>query len=1281
MRAICWNCRGVGGPRAVRSLNDVVRTHRPSLLGLIETKKEDGDWEFLKSKLGFRGCFAVGSQGRSGGLALLWSDDVEVNLVSYSASHIDVKVGCSADFFLTLFYGSPKVQERRESWELLRRLKKDPEIPWVVMGDFNEIAFSWEMESKRSRQAWQMRDFRSCLDDCELVDLGYSGDIFTYSNRRKEEHEVRARLDRVVANGVWRNNFPKATVSHVFANTSDHVLLVLYIQGRKLAKKRNIQRFEPMWTRHKGFKEAVRASWADQAEGGSISEKLEVCIRGLSQWSKAEFGNVSRIVKSLKDRIQQLKREPRTEETASMEAKLTDELDEWMEREELFWRQRSRAEWLRSGDRNTSYFHAKASQRKKRNQIDKLRNQTGELSYSESEFISTITNYFTDIFKSQVNNHGEWWDREFEAVPKLITEEMNERLKAPYTEGEVRRALFQMHPTKAPGLDGFPALFYQSNWSIVGGDVVKEVLNCLNNEVLDSRLNETLIVLIPKVKEVEKVEDLRPISLCKVVMKIITKILANRLKEILPIIVSQCQSAFIKGRLITDNILMAHEVSHFIKGAHKVKSGFISMKLDMSKAYERIEWHFLEKMMTVMGFAEEWIRRVMMCVRTVSYRVKINDNITEIIRPSRGLRQGDPISPYLFLICAEWLTYTINKYQEIGLIKGIKICRGAPIITHLMFADDCMMFFKASRDSLSWIRSILRRYEMVSGQKVNLLKSEVVCSKNVPETYRMELTDIMGMQIVENHSNYLGLPNGFSHRKTVSFRNIEEKVARKTRDWKHKLLSSAGREVLIKSVLQAIPIYAMSCFKIPLLLCRKLASEFLKFWWNNNKGRGIHWLRAEELFKDRCNGGMGFRKLEWMNLALLAKQGWRFLTEPNLLVSQLFKARYYPESDVLSAGVGSRPSYAWRGIVEATEIIKYGADWDANEGKYYWKRGGSRRFSVKGAYQCAVEMERARNPPDGEQSDVKETQRFWMNFWKLRLPNKIKNFGWRLYHDSLPTMVNLEKRGIEVYNKCRLCGRWGESSIHMFKECTWMSSFLEELSLPDAVWSNQCMDPGYWLWLCAKICSENDFKNLLCGLWLGWRNRNELIYGKGGWSFAELRIKLKFLLKELRDGHKLGELDSDFTGQLNEGAWLLCDGAFDQATRIGGWGVVYILEGKVEAIKAGWLEGAGSSFEAECNAIMEGFKLAEQRDVQKVRIATDSKEALWAINLGTWSRDMNLEIIKNCLIRLEEHPGWTLVNIAREKNTTADWLARKARLSRWSWSVEGAIPRDLPSLL
>ncbi|CAM8999282.1 unnamed protein product [Rhodiola kirilowii] len=221
MSLISWNCRGVGGPRTVRSLCDVTRSYRPSILGLIEKKKSVGDWESLKMKLGFKGCLSVDSRGRSGGLALLWVEDVEVVLISLSNYHIDVTVKGEVQFDFTLFYGNPKVQDRGSSWDLLRSLKRDMGKPWVVMGDFNEVAYSWEMMSKRNRQMGQMRRFRECSDVCELTDLGYVGETFTFSNRRKNDEEVKARLDRAVANNAWRAMFSRETVKHGFANTSD----------------------------------------------------------------------------------------------------------------------------------------------------------------------------------------------------------------------------------------------------------------------------------------------------------------------------------------------------------------------------------------------------------------------------------------------------------------------------------------------------------------------------------------------------------------------------------------------------------------------------------------------------------------------------------------------------------------------------------------------------------------------------------------------------------------------------------------------------------------------------------------------------------------------------------------------------------------------------------------------------------------------------------------------------------------------------------------------------
>ncbi|KAL9664257.1 hypothetical protein QQ045_019656 [Rhodiola kirilowii] len=196
-------------------------------------QKADGNWELLRYKLGFRSCFSVPSQGKSGGLALLWGEDFDVSLVNYSSNHIDVEVKGDSFFYLSLFYGEPRVQDRVHSWNLLRRLRREHGIPWVVIRDFNEIAYSRECNSTRTRQPGQMRKFRSCLEDCGLMDLGFKGITFTFSNKRRAELKVKARLDRAVANQGWRDSFPHALVKHGFANSSDHIPIILCLDGVK----------------------------------------------------------------------------------------------------------------------------------------------------------------------------------------------------------------------------------------------------------------------------------------------------------------------------------------------------------------------------------------------------------------------------------------------------------------------------------------------------------------------------------------------------------------------------------------------------------------------------------------------------------------------------------------------------------------------------------------------------------------------------------------------------------------------------------------------------------------------------------------------------------------------------------------------------------------------------------------------------------------------------------------------------------------------------------------
>ena len=186
------------------------------------------------------------------------------------------------------------------------------------------------------------------------------------------------------------------------------------------------------------------------------------------------------------------------------------------------------------------------------------------------------------------------------------------------------------------------------------------------------------------------VTQFRPISLCNVLYKIISKMLAARLKTILPDIISPTQSAFVPGRMITDNVLIAYECVHKIKNKRAGQFGLCAVKLDMHKAYDRVEWIFLRNMMVKLGFNPQWIEMIMACVSSVKYRVRFNSQETDYFTPTRGIRQGDPLSPYLFLLCAEGLS-SMLQYEEVGGIEGIRVCRNAPSVSHLLFADDSLI--------------------------------------------------------------------------------------------------------------------------------------------------------------------------------------------------------------------------------------------------------------------------------------------------------------------------------------------------------------------------------------------------------------------------------------------------------------------------------------------------------------------------------------------------------------------------------------------------------------
>ena len=873
-------------------------------------------------------------------MCVFWNNSLNLKVTKFSCYHIDmlIKEDTNNPWRLSFWYGEPSKGLKYKTWEMMTHVRADSDLPWLCMGDFNEVLRREEHMSVCDRDENQMRGFREAVDICGLCDIGYIGLDWTFEKKVAGGHFCRVRLDRALASPSWCQRFPFASVRHLTAATSDHSPIMLRTE-RNSAERSHEQRsksfrYEIMWESHPDLIPLVEQVWKNQGDSSSLADvqcKLSVLSRELTGWNSNTFGNVRTEIRKLKIKLESLRQLPGRMGPSHEEIKVQDKLVELNYKEEVMWKQRSRIQWLSEGDQNTKFFHQRASGRKRRNKINKLSRRDGSLTEDFAEMKSIVVDFYKNLFMTEGTSH---MDDVLSCVPLKVNAEMNKFLNEPFSDEEVKRALFQMYPSKAPGPDGFQAHFFQKHWSICGPEVTMAVLRILEGKENVESLNETLLVLIPKVPSPTSLTQFRPISLCNVLFKIASKAVANRLKLILPDIISPFQSAFVPGRMITDNIITAFECLHFMK-KKKVKNRCLgALKLDMMKAYDRVEWKYLDAIMTKLGFSRQWVDMIMRGVRSVSFSVLFNGARTEFFKPSRGIRQGDPLAPYLFLLAAEGLSCLLQHRQISGKLEGLVVANSAPPINHLLFADDSLLFFKANQGSAVVLGETLNLYCEASGQRINHDKSSIFFSKGSPADLKEAVKDILHVHKESLNDKYLGLPSDVGHSKNGAFKYLKDRVWMKVQGWIEQILSAGGKEVLIKAVAQSIPVYSMSCFKLPRGLCEHINSLIRKFWWGSKDGsRKPAWVSWDVMIQPKFMGGLGFRDLELFNLAMLARQAWRILQDPFSLSARILKAKYFPNSDFLDAQLGCAPSQIWRAIFEGLGVLKQGIIRRIGDGK------------------------------------------------------------------------------------------------------------------------------------------------------------------------------------------------------------------------------------------------------------------------------------------------------------------------------------------------------------
>jgi hypothetical protein len=714
-------------------------------------------------------------------------------------------------------------------------------------------------------------------------------------------------------------------------------------------------------------------------------------------------------------------------------------------------------------------FMLHANNRRKKLHIPTLLTTQGSITNHQQKE-EAIYEHFVDLLgKTQVRTQGLNWAN-LGYQPTDLSE-----LENPFEENEIKKVIMQLPAEKSPGPDGFIGIFYKKCWSIVEHDL-KEALRAVpftENPMIGSDQRNKYSAYTKK-DGATRVVVFRPISLINSLAKIITKILEDRLAPRLNEIVSGCQNAFIKKRCIHDNFVYVQSV---IKALHKAKRPTLFIKLDISKAFDSLNWVFLLESLQALGFGQKWRDWIATILASSSSKVLLNGTPGKKFKHARGLRQGDPLSPMLFILAIDPLHILIELAAHHNIIQPI-LPRAARLRCSL-YADDATLFANLDRQELHHINQLLKVFGDCSGLRVNLNKTEIFPIRCTEATTAEALVDFPG-KILSFPGKYLGLPLHTRKLRRVDVQPLIDKIGGRLPGWKGKFLSSAGRETLVKSVLTSQPIYFLTVFRVQNWLIKQIDRLRRSFLWKGEEPEKVNGGHCLVNWPTVCTpkemGGLGILDLERLARALRLRWCWyQWKHEERPWVGldipcdktdwELFNA-----STVVTVGKGNKTNFWHSSWVNGTS--------PKNLAPLLFKRSKRKNFSVRKALQddywinqiyplslgeeireyvalweairlqsCNPEVEdeiRWRWTSDGQYSTMSayriqfkgRTRRANITpIWKAKTEPKCRIFAWILLHRKILTANNLEKRGWPNDPICNLCDKEPETPTHLCKDC------------------------------------------------------------------------------------------------------------------------------------------------------------------------------------------------------------------------------------------------------
>ena len=515
--------------------------------------------------LGYTPVHIIEAIGHSGGIWLLKQTATTTSSTILHHNQYSITFSIQRGDAYTTYtcvYASPNHTMRPNLWSYLTNISHNITSPWMLIGDFNETLIPSDQRGGIFHQN-RAALFSNFMNNCNLLDLSTTGGRFTWHHNHNGIRILSKKLDRSLANVDWHITFPEAFFEVLCRLHSDHNPLLLRFGGLPLARGPRPFCFEAAWIDHNDYAELVSQSWSS-SNHNTIAALKKVEENSII-FNKEIFKNIFKRKKNVENRLKgvqnYLERVDSVRHTL-LEKELQNEYNHILFQEEMLWYQKSCEKWIKFGDKNTSFFHAQTIIRRKNNRIHRLQLPNGTWSSDDSILQAEAQKNFKNLLANTQPHQNHSFN--FGLHP-TIDEPSKISLTCPITKTEVFTALNSMQPYKAPDPDGFHCIFFKQYWHIVGDDIFCLVHSAFLNDHFDPEISNTLIALIPKIDTPNKYKDFRPISLCNIVYKIITKVLVHRLRPILNNIIGPYQSSFLPGRGTFDNFIVLQEIVHYMR--------------------------------------------------------------------------------------------------------------------------------------------------------------------------------------------------------------------------------------------------------------------------------------------------------------------------------------------------------------------------------------------------------------------------------------------------------------------------------------------------------------------------------------------------------------------------------------------------------------------------------------------------------------------------------------------------------------------------------------------